>query len=197
MQGQAQKPERRFLGGIFAGKAGLFRLLSVLLVLGFSVGAFLFRDRLPPAETWGYPAVFIFSFISSASVLIPLPGIGAVCIAAAKLSPLAIGIIAGVGESTGEITGYIAGVQNRDLALRGGPRYQRIKGWMERRGNLALFILSAVPNPLFDVAGVAAGVLGFPIWRFFSIVLVGKLIKSVLFAYLCSAGFQWVQRLVG
>ena len=38
-----------------------------------------------------------------------------------------------------------------------GRLYIRTEAWMRRRGWLVLFLLSVLPNPVFDLAGIAAG----------------------------------------
>ena len=45
---------------------------------------------------------------------------------------------------------------------------------MERRGVLVMFVMSVIPNPLFDIAGAAAGVVRMPLGRFFLAVLAGR-----------------------
>jgi len=39
---------------------------------------------------------------------------------------------------------------------------------------VTLFMPSAVPNPLFDVAGITAGSLGYSPWRYWLAVALGK-----------------------
>jgi membrane protein YqaA with SNARE-associated domain len=63
---------------------------------------------------------------------------------------------------------------------------------MERRGGMLLFLVSIVPNPIFDVIGVAAGALRYPLWRFFVVVWAGKTIKFITFAYACSYSIGWL-----
>jgi membrane protein YqaA with SNARE-associated domain len=45
------------------------------------------------------------------------------------------------------------------------------------RAPLVLFVLSAPPNPFFDVAGLLAGALGIPIWMFFGVTFAGRIIR--------------------
>ena len=94
----------------------------------------------------------------------PVPALAITCGAAAFLNPAAVAIIAGLAGTIGELTGYFLGYSGSDV-VRQGRLYQRIETWMRRRGWLLLFIISAVPNPLFDIAGIAAGVLRYPLWR--------------------------------
>ena len=67
--------------------------------------------------------------------------------------------------------------------------------WMRRRGWLLLFLLAFLPNPVFgDLAGVTAGALRYPQERFLAVVLAGKLLKFVGFAYACALGADWLVR---
>jgi len=65
-----------------------------------------------------------------------------------------------------------------------------------RRGGLALFILAVIPNPLFDIGGIAAGSLGYPISKFFLWVGLGKTIKFLIVAYACRQSISWLSDLV-
>jgi uncharacterized membrane protein YdjX (TVP38/TMEM64 family) len=67
------------------------------------------------------------------------------------------------------------------------PSYQRIARWMERKGTLTMFLMSTIPNPLFDVAGLAAGAVRMPMRNFFFSVLGGKTIKNMWLAGAASA----------
>jgi uncharacterized membrane protein YdjX (TVP38/TMEM64 family) len=58
---------------------------------------------------------------------------------------------------------------------------------MERRGFATLLVLAAVPNPLFDVAGMAAGMLRYPVGKFLLACWLGKTLKAIVIAYLGSA----------
>ena len=93
----------------------------------------------------------------------PMPGVAAITSAGAVLDPvlgipvpIAVGVVAGLAETIGELTGYAAGYGGSPL-FRDKPHYPRVHSWMERRGMQTMFLLSCVPNPLVDVAGVAAG----------------------------------------
>jgi len=95
-----------------------------------------------------------------------------------------VGVVAGLAEALGEFTGYAAGYGGR-IIFQERPEYQWLQRWMERRGVLVMFVMSVIPNPLFDIAGAAAGVVRMPMGRFFLAVLAGKIIKDV---YLAAAG---------
>ena len=112
----------------------LLRAVVIILVLTFILIILLSRNRLPDPSTVGYLGVFILSFVSSASVVIPLPGIAAVCAGASLggLFPLGVGLMASVAEALGELTGYLIGFSGR-RGVENHRFYPRIERWMQRR----------------------------------------------------------------
>jgi membrane protein YqaA with SNARE-associated domain len=106
-----------------------------------------------------------------------------------------VGIVGAAGGSIGEITGWLAGYSGGKLSKR-GRLYTRVEWWMRgRRGNWVLFLIAAGPLPV-DVAGLVAGALRIPWWRFMLIVWMGKTIKYVVLMVLASFGIQWLLRWV-
>ncbi len=49
-------------------------------------------------------------------------------------------------------------------------------------------MLSAIPNPTFELAGITAGAVRMRFWRFMGAVLIGKNIRGLLLAFLGNAG---------
>ncbi|TMB67859.1 MAG: VTT domain-containing protein [Chloroflexi bacterium] len=95
-----------------------------------------------------------------------------------------VGLVAGLGEAIGELSGYAAGYGGRFI-IQEKPAYARIHDWMEKRGVITMFLMSTVPNPLFDVAGLAAGAVRMSMRSFFGSVLGGKVIMHT---WLAAAG---------
>lgn len=156
-----------------------------------------FMGRLQPEDA-GYPSVFVINLIGSATVIIPVPGLLAACTAAAPsvgLNLIVLGLVGAAGSTLGETTGYLAGYGGQSFAQR-SRYYSRIQGWVMRRGSLALFILAALPTPLFDIAGIASGSLGYPLRRFLFWVMLGKAIKFIGISYACYEGIDWIQNLL-
>lgn len=150
-------------------------------------------------ENIGYGGVWIVSFIAAGSIILPIPGPAAVCIAAAPalgLNPLFIGIVSASAEALGEMTGYMAGLSGRSILER-NKHYPKVHSLLLRRGGIILFVGGVIPNPLFDVLGIAAGSIGYPIKRFLAVVFVAKAIKSTAIAYLCFMGIDSVVRWLG
>lgn len=187
-------PDRRLEYGLLAAAALLIVVLAIV---------FLFLDPdLARLNAYGYAGLFAVSLISAASIVLPMPGAAAITGAGALLDPvlgipvpILVGLVAGPAEALGEFTGYAAGYGGSGL-LRDRPIYPRVKGWMERRGEVTVFLLSTFPNPLVDVAGVAAGAVHMRIWRFFFSVLAGKILKNIYLASGGLVGAELIRRLL-
>jgi membrane protein YqaA with SNARE-associated domain len=153
----------------------------LLLVLAATVIGFLWRDRLGRFVAYGYPGVFLISLGANATVILPAPTLALVFALGGVLNPILVGLVAGLGGALGELTGYLAGysgqavIENREI-------YDRLHGWMRKYGLATIFFLSLLPNPFFDLAGIAAGVLRFPVGYFLLSCWLGKTLKSIVFA---------------
>lgn len=169
--------------------------LAIALAVAVVPVAVVLRSHLITTEGIGYPAILVISLLGSATILVPIPAIASVCTGGAVLSPALVGLVAAVGGTLGESTGYLAGYGGRS-AIQNSQRYARIAEWMRRRGWLVLLVLAAVPNPFFDFAGIAAGALRYPLWRFYAIVFVGKLAKNIGIAYACTLGWDVLIRFI-
>ena len=176
----------------------LTRALPLAVVIGFIViGLVFWATGRFDVERVGYGGVWVFAFIGAASIFVPLPGLAAVCIAASPavgLNPVIVGIVAGSAEAAGELSGYLAGLGGRGFLERNRfyPAFRRL---LINRGGLILFFGSVVPNPLFDVLGIAAGSIVYPLRKFLLYVVVAKSIKSTGVAYACYWGVTWIENL--
>lgn len=172
------------------------RILALVASLAITVAVLAFRDKLVELEELGYLGVFLVSVISNATVVLPVPGIAVVFASGVVLNPWLVGLIAGVGEPLGELTGYLAGYAG-SAVIEDSERFRKITSLVERRGFLTLFVLSAIPNPLFDLAGVAAGMAKYPVARFLLPCWLGKTVKSMLVALAGSVSLEWLLKWFG
>ncbi len=173
----------------------LIRLGILAAVIAAIVAALLLRGNFGATQV-GYGAVALSALVASAGLVIPVPALATACATAIFLSPFLVGVIAGTAETAGELSGYYLGYTGRDVLGR-SRIYQRLENWMRRRGWLLLFLVSLVPNPIFDIVGIAAGALRYPVWGFLAVVWVGKVLKFLIFAYACAAGSDWLTGLFG
>ena len=164
-------------------------VLGIIVLVGLtavSLLAFQVARTLPDSplfQSLGYLGVFLLTMSCSATLFLPVPAWGAVTVAGGYLHPLLLGLAAGSGAATGELTGYLAGRGGRlVLGEQTGGIVGRISRLMDRHGFLTLFLLSAIPNPLFDVAGLTAGSLRYSPVRYWLAVASGKSIVYISLA---------------
>ncbi|MBM4432859.1 MAG: VTT domain-containing protein [Chloroflexi bacterium] len=168
---------------------------GIALSVAIIVAVVVYWDRIRALGSYGYLGAFGISVFGGATVIAPIPmtpvvfALGAVTRPefAPFLGPIFIGAAAGIGEAIGALiiymTGYGGGaaiVAKRSAKLM--KAYEKILGWMQRRGPLILFILSAVINPFFYPAALGAGALHFDMKRFFFICWGGKTVKGITVA---------------
>lgn len=162
-------------------------IFQILFGLVIAIAVLLLNDRIAALGNYGYLGVFIISALSSATILIPAPGWAVVAAMATILNPIYVGIIAGIGSSLGELTGYMVGDGALDFA--GRKQYQKFLSWIQKNDAIAIFVFSFLPNPLFDIAGIAAGAAKVPVWKYVLFCAVGRSLRYVLLAMLTAQFF--------
>lgn len=163
----------------------LARILALALVVGISITIYVFRDQAEQLANYGYAGIFFLSILANATIILPAPGIAIVFAMGGVFNPVGVALAAGAGAAIGELSGYLAGFSGQAV-VENSHRYELIQGWMQRHRSmsmLVIFALAAVPNPFFDIAGIAAGTLRMPIWQFLFWCFLGKTVKMLFFAY--------------
>ncbi len=168
------------------------RLAGAIAIAALALVLLLNGDWLKHLGNYGYLGVFALSVLSSATIVIPAPGWLIPIVAGTAMNPLLVGLAAGTGQALGELTGYLAGASG-SIMVEDSPRYEWLAHLVRRYG-LALFaVLAFIPNPLFDLAGMTAGVLRIPVLYFLAATWVGKTLRAILFAY---GGYGFFDRLL-
>lgn len=162
------------------------RIAVLLFVIALSAAIILYADRLSRLGAYGYPGLFLLNLLASATLILPVPGLALAFAAGSALNPWLVGLTVGSGSTIGELTGYLAGFSGRGV-IANRAQYERVSGLMRRYGLGVLFVLSLIPNPLFDVAGIIAGMMRIPVWQFLAATWAGKVVKATLVA-LAGAG---------
>lgn len=169
----------------------LMRVLALVASLGITVAIILFHEELARFANYGYLGVFLISILGNATVILPVPSLLAVFAGGTAFNPLTVGLVAGVGEPIGELTGYLAGYGGQGV-LENRKHYRALRHFMERHGFVTIAIFAAIPNPFFDLAGITAGALRMPIWQFLLACWIGKTTKSLAVAWLGAQSIQWL-----
>lgn len=176
-------------------KKRLIPLLTLLLVIAISACIFYFYrnypDKINDLKAYGYLGAFTISLIFNATVILPAGNILILSALGAILpSAILVGLAGGIGAALGETTGYLAGYSGHGIVVK-SRLYDRVEGWVRKWGTLTILILSLVPF-VFDLAGIAAGVLRFPFWKFFLLCWLGRTLLYIGVALAGSWGWEAV-----
>lgn len=157
-----------------------FHLILGIISFGLMVIAFMYRNKLGYFKKYGYLGIFIISAIGNVLILSPIApiisGIGGTL-----YHPLFAGFIATLGAVTGELLSYFIGVASHTY-IPDSEWNTKISEFMKINGSLTIFVVSLIPNPFFDLAGISAGATNFPLWKFVVFSFLGKWIKFSIFA---------------
>ncbi len=169
----------------------LTRGLMLAFVIGLSVFVYSIKDQTAMLAAFGYPGVFVLSILANATVVLPAPGLVLVFGAPALgLDPWIVGIVAGIGATIGEFSGYIAGYSG-SAVIENRAMYDRLHGYILRFGPWVLTVLGFLPLPFFDLAGIVAGMLKLPVHEYFLFTLLGKAPKMILIALAGAGALSW------
>ncbi len=188
---------------IESGKKSRWRrllfIVALLLVIAITVALQLtyglHPEKLIELRTQLYWGAFLISIIGNATLIFP----GAVLVMLSNLGillygstglygPIIIGLVGGVGAAIGETTGYVAGYSGREIVAR-GKMYGRVEKWLRKWGAPAIFLFALMPF-VFDLIGIAAGILRFPFWKFLLLCGLGRTILYTVFVTLAALGWK-------
>jgi len=167
------------------------RILALLLVIAITLYIYSIGNRVEEFAVYGYPGIFLVAMMANATVFLPAPGVAVVFAMGSVFNPLGVALAAGTGGAIGELSGYLAGFSGQAV-IENTNVYDRIQPWVVKYGGWAILVLSAIPNPLFDIAGVAAGIAKMPVRQFLLACWIGQLIKMTLFAYAGFYSIDWL-----
>jgi membrane protein DedA with SNARE-associated domain len=127
-------------------------------------------------QKFGIPGIFLVELIANASIILPIPGSAITAAVSPLFNPVYLIMAASLGAALGEMTGYLAGLGGKEM-IEKTKWHARVREWVIKYGGIVILILAAIPNPLFDMAGITAGMLHMPAWKFFAWCWTGKLVN--------------------
>ena len=166
-------------------------LFIILIVISIGL-AFLFNYLLSPLKTrlqdfaWmGYLIVFGTNLLANLTVVAPVPiGASIMVTAAGFYNPVLIALVAAIGGTLGELSGYYAGSLGKKVAFDDYPEaYDRVAGWVNRYGLWAIAVIAFQPVIPFDMAGLVAGASKMPAPKFLLACFIGKFPKYLILCY--------------
>lgn len=168
---------------------GLFFAIIITVLI------FVFKDNFTQLRGFGLMGLFIISIIGNATIILPAPVILTAFVGGAIWSPLIVTFVVALGATIGELTGYMAGYGGQEI-VETEVKLEKVRGWMNKHGLWTLFVLAVIPNPLFDLAGIVAGATKIPVYKYFAIVLLGKIVKFGVFAYLGANSINLIDKYI-
>ena len=176
-------------------RTNILRVLALVGVIAITIYIISIRNRVAEFERYGYVGIFFVALLANATVFIPAPGVAIIYAMGSVFNPIYVGLAAGTGGAIGELSGFLAGFTGQGL-VENTHIYERIKPWVDKYGGWSIFVLAAIPNPFFDVAGFAAGIAKMKIRTFLFSVWMGQLIKMTMFAYAGKYSIEWIAHLI-
>ncbi|MEJ2047034.1 MAG: VTT domain-containing protein [Dehalococcoidia bacterium] len=189
-----------FLGGIIAGC--VFLVYHSEYIIRF--------------QQYGYLGLFIMTIVTGFSIPLPVPYMVFTFTLGGLLHPALVGATAGLGLGIGGTLLYFTGRGGRrflpqfDITDPADEAYSsrwsrflrnikvpRMMEFAKRRGALAIFILSVIPNPVFAPVAVSMGAMRFGWWKFFASCWGGSTVKAMALAYLGYLGLGSMLRWLG
>ncbi len=178
---------------LLAGLAAGTLALSFLVFLLLGRLQVLLARPLQAYALLAYVGVFVVTLLSSATILFPAPGIILVLAAAAKWNWAWVALAASVGGALGEITGYLVGRAGKNVVVTEQSFvYQKAEEWMRAHGAWVITLLSGVPLAPFDIVGIVAGGLRYPVRKFLLFCFLGRLPRTFIEVYFAGGLIRWL-----
>lgn len=143
-------------------------------------------------DTFGYAGVFFVSMVSTATIVLPVPGFLFILAAGSvsSLNPWLIALVSGAGMAIGELTGYVIGKGGTKALGKGKVLGKREQKWLERgegwfrkgRGFFFILIFAATPLP-DDVTGILGGMFNYDLKKFLLATFIGKVLMNIALVF--------------
>ena len=163
-------------------------LLTIGVQLLLMAVIFHYREPLSQLDTLAYPGVMLAEFGNSAMILLPTPWPAYTIAMSIVLNPLLVGLFGGIAAAAGEMVGYLLGCRGRSI-VSDSRIYARMQSMTEKYGDRAIFFFAVMPVP-FDIAGIWAGTVRYPVVRFFVAVAAAKIIRITIASAVAHYGIK-------
>lgn len=173
----------------------IFEIVFFVFVIALSIMIYLMRDRIEHIGDIGYVGLFLLCFLANSTVLLPSPSLMIAASCALIMNPWLVALFAALGSSLGELVGYAFGSVSKELS----PRFRKIIGKLTEKihnQTLLVFVLAALPLPLFDVVGIYSGGAKMNLVKFYAACLAGKFVKMLVYTRMYDI-LAWSQTMMG
>lgn len=189
--------------------------LAAVVTIALCVVAIIYKDEIVNVSnigSYGLLGVLVVAFVAGSTLsitAIPIPYWIVVFTLPSILaeqwgvfSPIWVGLVSALGCTLGHLPTFMIGYGGRSLSQRLTSRlgkrleriYRKAIGWAERHGAWAIFLMSAVLNPLHLPMTIAIGTLHYPPWKYLVFAFLGNSVKSLVIAF---GGYYGLNSLFG
>ncbi len=144
--------------------------------------------------SYGYIGIFTASFLGNLLLFIPLPYliiVFALSNPSFGLNPVLLAIASALGAAIAKLITYSIGYESRHLLAEQRRRKLEFARWLiGRHGMLIIFLFAATPLP-DDVLYVPLGIMSYSPIKFFTSVLAGKIILTLIVSYTGHYSMEW------
>jgi len=159
---------------------------GVIALIALNIAVYLAPIDYGALTSFAYAGAFLVCFFANAVVAIPIPYIPIIAHIGATADSAAVVVTLGaLGSVLGESVAFLVGRAEQGLVSE-HPLYKRLHRLAARKwlSGLVLFGLAVPLNPLFDVAGLAAGAMGMRYRVFFVAVFTARVVRLALIVWL-------------
>ena len=168
-------------------------LLTFLLVIIVMVILFVYREAVAELGNWGYLGAFLIGLVGNATVILPMPSLLLLFALGATFNPVLVGLTGAAGGAIGELSGYTLGYSGHGF-IKNNQLYVKAESWTKRFGSATVFVFALTPVLPIDIAGIAAGALRFPVWKFLAACFSGKSVLYIGLTLATSWGWHSMER---
>ncbi len=161
----------------------ILEVILIIFIVALSVAIFIFKDKLQNISDVSYLGLTLLCFLANATVLLPAPSLMIAASCSLIMNPWLVAICAAFGSSLGEFVGYAFGTVSEDLSPKFKTLLDKLTAKVHNQ-TLLVFILAALPLPLFDVVGIYSGGTKMNLFKFFIACFLGKFLKMLVYTRL-------------
>ena len=156
-------------------------------------------------QNFGYLGFFLIGILSSATIFIPNPAFLIVFFSAPLYNPLLLGITFGAGSAIGEFTGYGVGFGIEKIFEKKSKNKKKLKKkikeieklFQKYHPGLVIFGFASIPLAPVDVLSIFCGSINYSKKKFFIFMLLGKVLKFTILAYMGFYGVNFILDIFG
>lgn len=151
-------------------------IIGVIAAVIFSLPYIFMKEQFHDLGALGYIGLFVSCLISNATVMLPSSSTLIVLVASITFDPLLCVLSGGIGTALGEQCSYLCGM----IGSSHISTNNNIERWIRKRPFMLVFLFAFLPLPIFDIVGIASGILRLNWIKYSLAATAGKLLKFSL-----------------